>query len=130
MQQEINRVASTTQFNGLNLLDGTLSNTLFQVGANANQTISMSISSSLGTALGNNKVASSTVAGSMAAAKAGPDNNVSGQTVTISGNGATSGDIVIGDKATAKAIAAAIKAAAGAPPASAPAPRPRRSLPK
>src|SRR5450759_1925176 len=34
---EISRVASTTQFNGLNLLDGTFSSSQFQVGANANQ---------------------------------------------------------------------------------------------
>src|SRR5689334_10662862 len=36
---EIGRVASTTQFNGLNLLDGTFTSSQFQVGANANQTI-------------------------------------------------------------------------------------------
>ncbi|MEW6763098.1 MAG: flagellin [Pseudomonadota bacterium] len=40
---EISRVSSTTQFNGLNLLDGTFQNSQFQVGANANQTISVSI---------------------------------------------------------------------------------------
>lgn len=40
---EISRVASTTQFNGLNLLDGSFSAAQFQVGANANQTISVSI---------------------------------------------------------------------------------------
>ena len=40
---EISRVASTTQFNGLNLLDGTFTSSQFQVGANANQTISVSI---------------------------------------------------------------------------------------
>ena len=36
---EINRVASATQFNGQNILDGTSSTLTFQVGANANQTI-------------------------------------------------------------------------------------------
>ncbi len=40
---EIGRVASTTQFNGLNLLDGTFANSQFQVGANANQTINVTI---------------------------------------------------------------------------------------
>ena len=39
---EIDRVGSQTQFNGINLLDGTFSNQAFQVGANANQTISIS----------------------------------------------------------------------------------------
>src|SRR3954447_8373196 len=36
IQQEINRVASTTQFNGQNILDGSLGAAQFQVGANAN----------------------------------------------------------------------------------------------
>ena len=40
---EISRVASTTQFNGLNLLDGSFSSAQFQVGANANQVINVSI---------------------------------------------------------------------------------------
>jgi flagellin len=40
---EISRVSSTTQFNGINLLDGTFQNSQFQVGANANQTIKISI---------------------------------------------------------------------------------------
>lgn len=40
---EIGRVAETTQFNGLNLLDGTFTDSQFQVGANANQTIKVSI---------------------------------------------------------------------------------------
>src|SRR3569832_1970224 len=40
---EISRVASTTQFNGLNLLDGSFQSSQFQVGANANQTISVGI---------------------------------------------------------------------------------------
>jgi len=36
---ELDRVATATQFNGLNLLDGTSGPSVFQVGANANQTI-------------------------------------------------------------------------------------------
>ena len=43
LTDELNRIASTTQFNGKNLLDGSMSNATFQVGANANQTISFSI---------------------------------------------------------------------------------------
>lgn len=39
---EIDRVASTSSFNGVNLLDGTFSTQQFQVGADANQTISVS----------------------------------------------------------------------------------------
>ena len=44
LQTEIKRVGSTTQFNKMNILDGTFTGKLLQVGANANQTISVSIS--------------------------------------------------------------------------------------
>jgi flagellin len=43
LTDELNRIADTTQFNGQNLLDGSMSSATFQVGANANQTISFSI---------------------------------------------------------------------------------------
>src|SRR4051812_15937615 len=39
---EIDRVATQTAFNGVNLLDGTFTSQAFQVGANAGQTISIS----------------------------------------------------------------------------------------
>ncbi|RKP45339.1 flagellin [Pararobbsia silviterrae] len=46
---EINRIASQTQYNGLNLLDGSFGVASFQVGANAGQTISVDLSSSMKT---------------------------------------------------------------------------------
>ncbi|MBL8373706.1 flagellin [Accumulibacter sp.] len=50
---EIDRVATTTQFNGVNLLDGTFTSQNFQVGASANQTIQInSIASARSSALG------------------------------------------------------------------------------
>jgi flagellin len=122
LQAEIGRVATTTQFNGTNLLDGTLSNTAFQVGANASQTISLSVGSAKTGDLGNNKVTSKEGAGSIAAAKAnavaigaaaGNANNVGANTFTLSGNGASSGTITLAAGATAKTTAAAINTAAG-----------------
>ena len=41
---ELDRIATTTQFNGRNLLDGSLGSSTFQVGANANQTITAATS--------------------------------------------------------------------------------------
>ena len=41
---ELDRLATTTQFNGRNLLDGSLGSSTFQVGANANQTITATTS--------------------------------------------------------------------------------------
>src|SRR5689334_9091519 len=45
LQQEINRVANETEFNGKKLLDGTFVAQQFQVGANANQTVAISMNS-------------------------------------------------------------------------------------
>jgi len=42
LSAEVQRIASSTDFNGVNLLDGTFTNQQFQVGANANETISVS----------------------------------------------------------------------------------------
>tara|TARA_R110000787_G_scaffold188679_2_gene300377 strand:+ start:1144 stop:2298 length:1155 start_codon:yes stop_codon:yes gene_type:complete len=41
LRQEIDRVAQQTSFNGVNLLDGSFTNQVFQVGANVGQTISV-----------------------------------------------------------------------------------------
>ncbi len=55
---EITRVASQTQFNGLNLLDGSFATQSFQVGANANQTIDVArIADARATALGSDILA-------------------------------------------------------------------------
>jgi flagellin len=52
LSAEIDRIATTAQFNGKNLLDGTFGTATFQVGANAGQTIAVAISSAKGSALG------------------------------------------------------------------------------
>src|SRR5215468_7652892 len=53
LKADINAVASQTQFNGVNLLDGTFQGATFQVGANAGQTITVaSISSAASSKLG------------------------------------------------------------------------------
>ncbi|MDD3815424.1 MAG: flagellin [Desulfocapsaceae bacterium] len=58
LQQEMTRIASSTSFNGKNVLDGTLNIAQFQVGANANETISFSIPSAQAADLGINTLAS------------------------------------------------------------------------
>lgn len=49
---EVNRISSATQFNGQNILDGSLETLQFQVGANAGQTISVSGVDTRGAQLG------------------------------------------------------------------------------
>src|SRR5579863_9323729 len=54
LSADINNVAANTQFNGVNLLNGTFQGADFQIGANAGQTISVaSIASTATNAIGN-----------------------------------------------------------------------------
>lgn len=48
---ELTRIAETTAFGGKKLLDGTMGNTSFQVGSNANETVSFGLSSTSAAAL-------------------------------------------------------------------------------
>jgi flagellin len=117
LSAEITRVASTTQFNGVNLLDGSFTSQAFQVGANANQTISVSsIADARATGLGSNTLAvggtamnAPTTAGASTVA-----NGVAAQaSMTVATvNGGTSSAFSIGLAADAKAIAAAINTGA------------------
>lgn len=56
LKQELTRIATTTTFNGLNILNGDLKNALFQVGAEANQTIGVTIRDARATAIGSNQM--------------------------------------------------------------------------
>jgi flagellin len=58
LQTELTRIAETTSFGGQNLLDGSFGSKKFQVGSDANQTISLSLSSTSATDLGNHAIAS------------------------------------------------------------------------
>jgi len=60
---ELDRVATSTQFNGLNLLDGSFKAQQFQVGANANQTISVDVDSLRTSDIGETVNSSSDVTG-------------------------------------------------------------------
>jgi flagellin len=100
LQQEINRVANTTQFNGKNLLDGTFTAQQFQVGANANQTVAVSMSSAKATAIGNNGLNSKAKVPYAAAANATAGNAIAAQTLTIAGNvGTTTATVALNDSA-------------------------------
>jgi flagellin len=58
---ENNRIATSTTFNGLNVLDGTMGNSTFQVGANVGAMISIDLSSSMeNDSVGATSVATST----------------------------------------------------------------------
>jgi len=53
---ELDRIANTTTFNGLKLLDGSFTAQSFQIGAEANQTINVNVSGATAETIGINKV--------------------------------------------------------------------------
>ncbi len=61
---EIQRIGQTTQFNGQNILDGSFSSAQFQVGANANQTISFGVTGATTNLLGAYQTTSTAVTSS------------------------------------------------------------------
>jgi len=63
LKQELTRIATTTTFNGLNILNGELRNALFQVGAEANQTIGVTIRDTRATAIGSNQMSTNNADG-------------------------------------------------------------------
>lgn len=111
LQQELNRTANETEFNGKKLLDGTFVAQQFQVGANAHQAISISMTSAKATDIGDQQVFSNgTALQAMTAAASVPAlNNVAAQNVTVSGNVGTKTIALVGGE-SAKVISDAVNA--------------------
>lgn len=99
---EIGRLANTAEFSGTKLIDGSYSNKQFQVGANANQTISFSIDSAkaedLGAKAGTGTAISNTAFTDLTATSA----------ITVNGTA-----ITIGIQTTVGGVVAAVNALAG-----------------
>jgi flagellin len=70
LKQELSRISGTTTFNGQKVLNGSQQNIAFQVGAEANQTIGISIGDSRSTAIGTNVVINNNSSNGMAKATA------------------------------------------------------------
>ena len=98
LKSEIDRVASTTSFNGIKLIDGQFTNQAFQVGANVGETITItSLVNAQSSSLGTSTTSSANVTGAAATAftaiTAGDltINGVSVGAVAAGGNAATQG---------------------------------------
>jgi flagellin len=86
LQAELNRIADTTTFNGKKLLDGSFTAQKFQVGSNANETISVGITASRATDLGANQfVAVANIGADVAGSATLADLDTALETVTING---------------------------------------------
>jgi flagellin len=118
---EIDRVSSQTKFNNINLLDGSFSSKAFQVGANANETVTISsIVNASSTQLGTIQLSSAgTEIGSTGDILAATSSSVAVSgldletdlTITTA-NGGTSGAISYVSSASMAAVASAINSAA------------------
>ena len=105
---ELDRISVTTEFNGQKLLDGSFGSATFQVGANANQTISATTGNFRTANYGANLTASASGAATTGAT-AGSAGAASG-TITISG--LQTKTINVAASGTAADIASAVNAAA------------------
>ncbi|MBL4712520.1 MAG: flagellin, partial [Gammaproteobacteria bacterium] len=101
---EMNRIASQTTFNGNNILDGTFTGKQFQVGANANETISVTLGNFSASSMGAFQTTSILNVGALSAATDADTNNVVGDTITVTGKAAA--NITYANDATAAEIAA------------------------
>ena len=113
---ELDRIAHTTEFNGLKLLDGTFGTANFQVGANANQTITASTGNFRTSNYGNNNVTSVTTAANVTGTRS--DADVTAKTgiraadasLQIFGNLGASGTINVAAGSSAKTVADQVNA--------------------
>ena len=91
---EIGRVSGTTEFNGIKLLDGTFHNRTIQVGANANQTIGVTIENTSTNKLGSSLTASLTASNNGTAMASGDlilNGTAIGASLATSDNASTAG---------------------------------------
>jgi flagellin len=105
LTSELNRIAGTTEFNGTKLLDGSMGTANFQVGANANQLISMTGANFTTSTYGDNRIAND-------APVATADGAYTGGTLTLNGFQGTK-DVTVADNESSKSVAAKINAASG-----------------
>nr|WP_315399774.1 flagellin [uncultured Duganella sp.] len=111
LSKELDRVANTTQFNGQNVLDGSLTNTQFQVGANSNQVINVGVQSAKATDLGNNTLKAVNSASTLGSATATATNLLTAaETLSISSGAGVTTSVLAKQSDSAKTIAASVNA--------------------
>jgi flagellin len=131
---ELDRIANTTTFNGLKLLDGSFTSQSFQVGSEANQTISVSVAGATAQILGTNSLATNNDFQGIEAATSSDSNPnvttnsgsataadvataagslVSAQTVTVTANDSSTDSVALSAGSSAAQTAAAVGGLAG-----------------
>lgn len=118
LKEELNRIADTTTFGGQKLMNGEFGTKLFQVGANANETIGVGINSASASDIGANRVnlAGSGVGQIVAPAAAVPAASglgAAGATLTVTGAAGSKETAVIGANSSAADVASAVNGVTG-----------------
>jgi flagellin len=118
LKSEVDRITGATQFNGQRLLDGTFTGKNFQVGANANETVSISISAANTTTLSNNTLeahgdALANGLGSVVTGVSAGSNGVTQQTLTVTGSLGSDSSVDVALADSAETVAAAVNSASG-----------------
>jgi len=101
---ELNRISTTTTFGGQKLLDGSYGTKAIQVGANANETINLSLDNVAASNIGSQQIKSTAIAPSATGLTAG--------SMTVTGNG-ESKTVTYAAGASAKTIAADLNGSIG-----------------
>lgn len=101
---ELNRISDTTTFGGQKLLDGSYGTKAIQVGANANETINLTLDNVSAKSIGSQQIKSLAVTASPTGLEA--------NTITVTGNGQNT-DVAIKAGDSAKAVAASLNGAIG-----------------
>ena len=86
MKAEIDRISSQTSFNGMKVLDGTFTNKQFQIGANANQTMTVNVAGASSSDIGVFKAQEEALAARTAGTGAVPANPISSTGFTVQGS--------------------------------------------
>jgi len=110
LQTELTRIADTTSFGGQQLLDGSFGAKKFQVGANANETITMTLGNASANAIGNNEISGAGTSYGVSTNSGLATNGVAGGTFGVVGFG-TATDLTIAAGAGAQQVADQINAA-------------------
>lgn len=110
LQSELDRIAENTTFGNQNILDGSFTSKEFQVGSNANETISIDIGSASAANLGNNKYDSdgSVTGGFVSGATNGITAVAASDNFKISDSSGATGAITYAANASSADIASAI----------------------
>ncbi|HCH20867.1 MAG TPA: flagellin [Cellvibrionales bacterium] len=111
LQQELNRIAETTSFGNRLLLDGSFGTETFQIGSDANQTISLTLRAATSRDLGVNGIDldGTSMGRALPSATTSPANSVLGTSFDVIGNDG-SANVIYSTGDSARSIAGSINA--------------------